>query len=48
LGIGAYFVTNQIPAAFELSVATFEAIYIVSPYSFDLILKSAQAKVKNK
>jgi len=48
LGIGAYLITNQIPAAFELSVATFEAIYIVSPYSFDLILKSAQIKANVK
>lgn len=46
LGIGAYIITNQIPAAFELSVATFEVIYIISPYSFDLILKSAQVKAK--
>ncbi len=44
LGIGAFFITNQIPSAFELSVATFEFIYILSPYSFDLILKSARPK----
>jgi len=46
LGAGAFFITNQIPSAFELSVATFEAIYIISPYSFDLILKSARPKPK--
>ncbi len=39
LGIGAYLVTSQIPSAFELSVATFEVLYILSPYSFDLLLK---------
>jgi hypothetical protein len=46
LGLGAFFITNQIPSAFELSVATFEALYIISPYSFDLILKSARPKPK--
>lgn len=46
LGAGAFFITNQIPSAFELSVATFEALYILSPYSFDLILKSARPKPK--
>ncbi len=46
LGVGAFLITNQIPSAFELSVATFEALYIISPYSFDLILKSAKPKLK--
>lgn len=45
LGVGAFLITNQIPSAFELSVATFEALYIISPYSFDLILKSAKPKL---
>ena len=39
LGIGAYVITSQIPSAFELSVATFEVLYILSPYTFDLLLK---------
>ncbi len=39
LGIGAYLVTNQIPCAFELSVATFEFLYIISPYTFDRFLR---------
>ncbi|MBU4210630.1 hypothetical protein KKC08_01515 [Patescibacteria group bacterium] len=39
LGIGAYVVTSQIPSAFELSVLVFEVLYILSPYTFDLILK---------
>lgn len=47
LGTGAYFLTNQIPSAFELSVATFEAIYIISPYTFDQILKSAKPKTSS-
>jgi len=46
LGAGAFFITNQIPCAFELSVATFEALYILSPYTFDKILIRAGAQVK--
>lgn len=38
LGLGAFLVTNQIPCAFELSVATFEVLYILSPYTFDRLL----------
>jgi len=43
LGAGAFLVTNQIPCAFELSVATFEMLYILSPYTFDKILIRAGA-----
>ncbi len=46
LGIGAFLITNQIPCAFELSVATFEVLYILSPYTFDKILVGAGAKEK--
>ncbi len=46
LGAGAFFITNQIPCAFELSVATFEALYILSPYTFDKILIRAGAQAK--
>lgn len=38
LGTGAFLVTNQIPCAFELSVATFEVLYILSPYTFNRLL----------
>ena len=38
LGLGAFFITNQIPSAFELSVATFEFMYIIYPYTFDKML----------
>ncbi len=44
LGIGAYAVTSQIPSAFELSVATFEVIYILSPLTFDRLLSHADSK----
>lgn len=43
LGMGAFFITNQIPCAFELSVATFEILYMLSPYTFDKILIRAGA-----
>jgi len=43
LGAGAFFITNQIPCAFELSVATFEVLYMLSPYTFDKILIRAGA-----
>ncbi len=46
LGIGAFLITNHIPCAFELSVATFEILYILSPYTFDRILVRAGAKEK--
>ena len=46
LGAGAFFVTNQIPCAFELSVATFEVLYILSPYTFDKILVRAGGAIK--
>ena len=42
LGAGAYFITSQIPSAFELSVATFEILYILSPYTLDLLLKKSK------
>ncbi len=45
LGLGAFFVTNQIPSAFELSVATFELIIFLSPYTLDkLILNKPKLK----
>lgn len=44
LGLGAFFITNQIPCAFELSVATFEVLYIISPYTFDRFLVSPKPK----
>jgi len=39
LGIGAFFITNQIPSAFELSVTTFEIMYLIYPYTFGLLIK---------
>ncbi len=45
LGIGAYLITSQIPSAFELSVATFEILYILSPHTLDLILKTPKKPI---
>lgn len=48
LGLGAFFLTNQIPCAFELSVAMFEVLYMLSPYTFDRILIRAGANKGKK
>jgi hypothetical protein len=45
LGLGAFLITNNIPSAFELSVATFEVLYMVYPYTFGLIIRSGSKKV---
>jgi len=40
VGLGAYFITNHIPSAFELSVFTLEVISLASPLTLDkLVLK---------
>ena len=48
LGAGAFFVTNNIPSAFELSVTTFEIMYIIYPYTFgQFVKKNNQPNIKN-
>lgn len=45
IGIAAYYITNQIPCAFELSIFTFEVISWISPFTLDkLILRTSQSK----
>ena len=40
IGLGAFFITNLIPSAFELSIFTFELIAVSSPFTLDkFILK---------
>lgn len=39
LGAGAFFITNNIPSAFELSVTTFEVMYMIYPYTFGQLIK---------
>ncbi len=47
LGLGAFIITNNIPSAFELSVTTFEVMYMIYPYTFGLILRQTGAIDKN-
>ena len=43
IGLGAFFITNLIPSAFELSIFTFELIAILSPFTLDrFVLKLRQ------
>ncbi len=43
VGLGAFYVTNQIPSAFELSIFTLEVIAMFSPLTLDkFILKTKQ------
>jgi hypothetical protein len=47
IGLGAFFITNQIPSAFELSIFTFEVIVLFAPLTLDrVIIKSTQKKQK--
>jgi hypothetical protein len=40
VGLGAYFITRQIPSAFELSIFTFEMIALLSPFTLDRLIMS--------
>lgn len=44
IALGAYFITNQIPSAFELSIFTLEIISLASPLTLDRIILSSVAK----
>jgi hypothetical protein len=45
LGLGAFFITNQIPSAFELSIFTLEIISWFAPFTIDkIILKANPSK----
>ncbi len=45
LGLGAYFITNLIPSAFELSIFTLEIISFSSPFTLDRLIFAAQQKI---
>jgi len=45
LGAGAFFITNNIPSAFELSITTFEIMYLIYPYTFGLLIKKTDRPV---
>jgi hypothetical protein len=42
LGLGAYFITNLIPSAFELSIFTLEIISFLSPFTLDRMIFASQ------
>lgn len=44
IGAGAYFITNQIPSAFELSIFTLEIISLASPLTLDRLILASVAK----
>lgn len=49
IGMGAYFITNHIPCAFELSIFTFEIISLTSPLTLDkIILNVSKPKPKSE
>jgi len=48
IGLGAYFITNHIPSAFELSIFTLELISLASPFTLDKIILKNQEKKPQK
>ncbi|NMC35942.1 hypothetical protein GYA49_02755 [Candidatus Beckwithbacteria bacterium] len=48
VGLGAYFITNQIPSAFELSIFTLELISLAAPLTLDKMITRATGKLKSK
>jgi hypothetical protein len=49
IGAGAFFITNHIPSAFELSIFTFEIISWLSPFTLDkIILAGVKKKPQSK
>lgn len=44
VGLGAYFITNQIPCAFELSIFVLELISLLSPLTLDKWIQSSMQK----
>lgn len=48
VGLGAYFITNQIPSAFELSIFTLEIISLFSPLTLDKLILKNKSKFFNK
>jgi hypothetical protein len=49
IGLGAFFITNHIPSAFELSIFTLEIISLASPFTLDKwILKNQNRKMNDQ
>ncbi len=47
VGLGAFFITNQIPSAFELSIFTLEVISLFSPFTLDKLIHRIKDRVVN-
>ncbi|MFZ5437668.1 MAG: hypothetical protein ACOZAK_01275 [Patescibacteria group bacterium] len=48
VGLGAFFITNQIPSAFELSIFTLEVISLLSPFTLDKVVLGSLSVKKNE
>ena len=47
IGLGAFFITNLIPSAFELSIFTFELIAVLSPFTLDKFILKIRSSASN-
>jgi hypothetical protein len=47
VGLGAFYITNQIPSAFELSIFTLEVISLLSPFTLDKLVLGGLSVKKN-
>lgn len=47
VGMGAFYITNQIPSAFELSIFTLEIISLSSPFTLDKLVLGGLSVKKN-
>jgi len=48
IGLGAFYITNQIPSAFELSIFTLEIISLISPLTLDKLILNSKIKPVEK
>ena len=48
VGLGAYYITNLIPSAFELSIFTLEIISWTSPFTLDKAILGSVGKIKEE
>lgn len=48
LSIFAYEVTHMMPCSHDLSVLTFEALYVLSPITFDLLIPKKKRKINDE
>jgi len=48
IGLAAFYITNQIPSAFELSIFTLEIISLISPLTLDKLILNSKIKPVEK